>query len=136
MRWIVRLIVLLVVIVGVAVGALFVVPADRIASLATSQFESATGRALTITGGVRPSLWPVMGARIDGVTLANVAGSDAGPMLSAESVDLGVDLSALVGGSVVVRRFEARSPRIVLERDAQGRGNWMFEGLGLSLIHI
>ena len=130
MRWIVRLIVLLVVIVGVAVGALFVVPADRIASLATSQFESATGRALTITGGVRPSLWPVMGARIDGVTLANVAGSDAGPMLSAESVDLGVDLSALVGGSVVVRRFEARSPRIVLERDAQGRGNWMFEGLG------
>lgn len=130
MRWIVRLIVLLVIVVVLAVGALFVVPAERIASLATRQFETATGRALTITGGVRPSLWPVIGARIDGVTLANVAGSDAGPLLSAESVDLGVDLSALVGGSVVVRRFEARSPRIVLERDAQGRGNWMFEGLG------
>ena len=34
---------------------------------------------------------------IDGVTLANVAGSNAGPMLVAESVDLGVDLSALIG---------------------------------------
>jgi len=129
MRWIIRLVGLVVVLVVVAVAALFLVPAERIAALAARQVEAATGRQLVIAGSVKPTVWPVVGARIEGVTLANVAGSDAGPMLTAEAVDLGVDLSALIGGSVIVRNFEARAPRIVLERDAQGRGNWEFEGL-------
>ncbi|WP_461472506.1 AsmA family protein [Pararhodobacter sp.] len=132
MRWIVRLIGLVLVLVVVAVAALFLVPAERIAGLAARQFEAMTGRALTISGPVRPTIWPVIGARIEGVTLANIAGSDAGPMLQAEAIDLGVDLGALIGGGVTVRNFEARGPRIILERDAQGRGNWQFDGLGGS----
>ena len=132
MRWVVRLLGVVLVLVVVAVGALFLLPAERIANLAARQFEAATGRALTISGRVTPTFWPVLGARVEGVTLANVAGSNAGPMLVAESVDLGVDLSALIGGSVVVRRFEARHPQIVLERAADGTGNWMFSGLGAN----
>ncbi|MCB1389333.1 MAG: AsmA family protein [Rhodobacteraceae bacterium] len=130
MRWIVRLLGVLLVLVMLAVGALFLLPADRIANLAARQFEAATGRALTIDGAVTPTFWPVLGARVERVTLANVAGSDAGPMLVADSVDLGVDLSQLVRGNLVVRRFEARAPQIVLERDAQGVGNWNFAGIG------
>lgn len=130
MRWIFRLLGVVVLLVVLAVGAVFLLPAEQIAGLATRQFEAATGRALTITGRVTPTIWPVLGARVEGVTLANVAGSDAGPMLRADSVDLGVDLSALMRGSLVVRRFEARAPQIVLERDAQGVGNWVFAGVG------
>ncbi|MCB1407483.1 MAG: AsmA family protein [Rhodobacteraceae bacterium] len=130
MRWIVRLIGLLVFLVVVVVAAIFLVPADRIANLAARQFEAATGRALTITGSVSPTIWPSIGARIEGVTLANMSGSDAGPMFTAQSVDLGVNLSALVGGAVSVQRFEVQQPQIILERDANGRGNWVFEGLG------
>lgn len=130
MRWIVRLLGVVLILVAVAVAALFLVPADRIANLAARQFEAATGRALTIDGDVTPTFWPVLGARVERVTLANVAGSDAGPMLVAESVDLGVDLSQLIQGNLVVRRFEARSPQIVLERDANGVGNWNFAGIG------
>ena len=126
MRWIVRLLGLVVTLAVLAVGALFLLPAERIANLAARQFEAATGRALTITGRVTPTFWPVLGARVEGVTLANVAGSAAGPMLVADTVDLGVDLSALMGGALVVRRFEARNPQIVLERAADGTGNWMF----------
>ncbi|MCA2010007.1 AsmA family protein [Cereibacter sphaeroides] len=130
MRWILRLLGVVLVLVIVLVGALFLLPADRIANLAARQFEAATGRALTIDGDVTPTFWPVLGARVEGVTLANVAGSDAGPMLVAESVDLGVDLAQLIQGNLVVRQFEARSPQIVLERDALGVGNWNFAGVG------
>ncbi len=130
MRWIVRLLGLVLVLILVAVGALFLLPADRIANLAARQFEAATGRALTISGSVTPTFWPVLGARVEGVTLANVAGSDAGPMLTADSVDVGVDLAALIRGDLVVRQFEARAPQIVLERDALGIGNWNFAGVG------
>ena len=130
MRWIFRLLGALLVLVILAVGALFLLPADRIANLAARQFEAATGRALTIDGDVTPTFWPVLGARVERVTLANVAGSDAGPMLVADSVDLGVDLSQLIQGNLVVRRFEARQPQIVLERDANGVGNWNFAGIG------
>lgn len=130
MRWIVRLLGVVVVLVGLAIGALFLIPAERIANLAARQFEAATGRALTISGKVTPTFWPVLGARVEGVTLANVAGSQAGPMLVADVVDLGVDFSALFSGTIVVRRFEARHPQIVLERDAEGQGNWVFTGLG------
>lgn len=132
MRWIVRLIGLIVVLVVVAVAAIFLVPAERIANLAARQFEAATGRALTISGSVSPTLWPSIGARIEGVTLANVPGSQAGPMFTAQSVDLGVSLSALIGGTVAVQRFEVQQPQIILERAADGRGNWVFDGLGGS----
>ena len=129
MRWIVRLIGLVVVLLIAAVAAIFLVPAERIANLATRQFEAATGRALTFSGSVSPTIWPTIGARIEGVTLANMPGSMAGPMFSAESVDLGVDLSALIGGNIAIRQFEVNQPLITLEVDANGQGNWVFEGL-------
>jgi len=129
MRWIYRLIGLIVVLIVIAVGALFLIPTERIAAVATQQFEAATGRALSFSGSVRPTLWPRLGARIEGVSLANVAGSDAGPMLSADSVDVGVGLSALTGGALAIEHFEVNRPQIVLERDANGQGNWVFSGL-------
>lgn len=130
MRWIVRILGVLITLAVVAVAALFLLPAERIANLAARQFEAATGRSLTISGSVTPTFWPVLGARVEGVTLANVAGSDAGPMLAADVVDLGVDLGALMQGNLVIRQFEARAPQIVLERDALGVGNWNFAGVG------
>lgn len=130
MRWIVRLIGLVVVLIVAAVAAVFLVPTEQIANLAARQFEAATGRALTFTGKVTPTIWPTLGARIEGVTLANVAGSQAGPMFTADSVDLGVSFSALIGGSLAVQRFEVNRPQIILETDASGRGNWIFDGGG------
>ena len=132
MRWVFRLIGLVVVLVLVLVAAIFLVPTERIANLAAGQFEASTGRALSFTGDVSPTLWPSIGARIEGVTLANMDGSDAGPMLSAESVDIGVDLGALIGGNVAIQRFEVRRPQIVLEIGADGRANWEFDGAGAA----
>lgn len=130
MRWIVRIVVVLFTLALLALSAIFLIPAERLAGIAEQQFETATGRGMAITGPVRPSLFPVIGARVEGVRIDNAPWSDAGPMLEAAVVDLGLDLAALTRGDLVIRRFEAHSPRILLERHADGRGNWMFEGLG------
>lgn len=130
MRWIVRLVGVVLSLGVLAAAALFLLPAERIAGLAAGQFEQATGRALTIEGPVRPTVWPNVGARVEGVTIASADWAQGGPLLSAEALDLGVDLAGLIGGDIRVRRFEARGARVVLERDAQGRANWVFEGLG------
>lgn len=129
MRWIVRLLGAVVSLAVLAVAALFLLPAERIAGLAAQQFERATGRALTVGGSVRPTVWPTVGARIENVTIASAPWAQGGPLLSADVLDLGVDLAGLIAGDIRVRRFEARGARVILERDAQGRANWVFEGL-------
>lgn len=129
MRLIVRLFVVLVTLALLGVSAVFLIPAERLAAVATQQFEATTGRAMAITGDVRPGLFPVIGARVEGVRIENAPWSDSGPMLQAETVDLGLDLAALIRGDLVISRFEAHRPRILLERHADGRGNWEFEGL-------
>jgi AsmA protein len=131
MRWIIRSFAVLVSLAVLGVAALFLIPAERLAGLATDRFEAATGRALSIQGSVRPSLFPVLGARVEGISVANAEWSSAGPMFTADVVDLGVDLAALWNGDLVIRRFEARAPQILLERGADGRGNWEF-GAGAS----
>lgn len=127
MRWIVRLLGVVVSLVIVAVAGLFLLPAERIAAIATRQFEAQTGRALTVGGSVRPTIWPVLGARVEEVTLAGPDWAQAGPLVTAQVLDVGIDPMAMLSGNVVVRRFEARGARVVLERDADGRANWTFE---------
>lgn len=124
MRWVVRLLGVVLSLVVLAVAALFLIPAERIARVAAERFEASTGRALTIAGPVRPSVWPVIGARVEGVQLANAPWSDAGPMFAAEAVDLGLDLRALMAGDIVISRLQAVAPRILFERDANGASNW------------
>jgi AsmA protein len=126
MRWVVRVIGVLVILVIVAVAALFLIPAERIANLAAQQFQAATGRALVISGGVTPRVWPEIGASVEGVTLANAEWSENPDMARIGRVDVGVDLSALIGGSIVVRTFQMADAQVLLERDANGRANWEF----------
>lgn len=128
MRWVFRAVGVVVSLLVLGVAGLFLIPAERIAGIAAQQFEAATGRQLTIAGSVRPSIYPVIGARVENVSMGNASWAESGPMLQAEAVDLGLDLVALIRGDLVVRHFEAHGPRIVVERAADGRLNWLFEG--------
>lgn len=129
MRWMVRIVVVLFTLVLLALSAIFLIPAERLAGIAAQQFQTATGRPMAISGTVRPSLFPVIGARVEGVRIENAPWSDAGPMLEADIMDLGLDLVALARGDFIIRRFELHAPRVLLERHADGRANWLFEGL-------
>lgn len=124
MRWILRIVFGLLALVVAAVAVLFLLPAERIAGLVTDRFEAATGRAMTLQGDVRPTLWPELGVNTGPVTIANAGWSDAGPMLSADRLSVGVDIMALLGGDVRISRIEIEAPRVVLEVASDGRGNW------------
>lgn len=127
MRFIFRVLGILVALVVVAVAALFFVPSDRIGAVVAERFKAATGRDMAITGDIRPQLWPDLGVRVEGVEIANSDWSDKGPMLTAERLNVAVDWSALLGGEVQVTGAEVVSPAILLEAGPDGTGNWTFD---------
>lgn len=126
MRWIIRVFLTLLMLAILAVVALFLVPSEQVARIAAAQFEQATGRTLTISGKVRPSFWPQIGARVEGVSVANADWSESGPMLEAESMSIGLDPQALIRGDVAIRAVNVIAPVIRLERASDGRANWDF----------
>ena len=128
MRWIVRGLGGVLVLVVLAFGAVALIPAEKIAGLAVARFEALTGRQLTLEGAVRPTIWPVLGVKTGAVSIANADWSKEGPMLRAEALEISVDMAALVGGEVRITGVTAVAPQIVLERAKDGRENWVFGG--------
>jgi len=128
MRWILRIVGLVVLVVLVAVVSLFFLPGERIARIAADQIGARTGREVVITGDTRVRLWPVLGVSTGAVRVANAAWSANGPMFQAERLDIGVDAAALIGGDIRITRLEAVRPEILLERNAEGTGNWELGG--------
>lgn len=118
----------MVVLVLLSVGALFLIPAEKIAGIAVGKFNTLTGRQLVITGSVRPSIWPQLGVKTGPVSMSNADWSDRGPMLQAEGLAISIDMAALIGGEVRITGIEAISPQILLERNADGAENWVFGG--------
>ena len=126
MKWIFRIIGIVVAALALAVVAVLFLPSERIAQIAADQIEAQTGRAVHIEGGVKVSLWPVLGAETGPVTLANADWAGAEPMLQAQGLSIGVDTRALIGGTVRVTRIVARQPVLNLTTRADGLGNWVF----------
>lgn len=124
MKLIVRLVSLVVTLAVLAAAAAWLVPAKKLAEIAAAQVEARTGRALAIGGSVVPQVWPVLGVVAEDVTLANAGWSDGGPMFRAKRLEIGLDAAKLIGGEVRVTALVADAPEILLERAADGRGNW------------
>ena len=131
MKWLWRAVALVVLLVVLAVGALFLVPTERIAGIATDRFEAATGRALVIEGDVRPTLWPVLGVSIGAFRMANADWAGPEPMVEAAGVTVGIDPTTLFG-DIRVTGIEIRDPVIRLATDAGGQGNWVFDDSGTA----
>ncbi|MDW3225163.1 MAG: AsmA family protein [Paracoccaceae bacterium] len=126
MKWILRLVAFIVVILAVAFVSILLLPAERIARIATDQLSAATGRDVSISGDVGLTFWPVLGARANGLALGNADWAEGGAMFEAASVAIGVDAMALISGDIRIKNIEAESPIIRLEQRADGRANWLF----------
>ncbi|WP_111733478.1 AsmA family protein [Roseovarius amoyensis] len=124
MRWIFRLIGLLLIVAVVAVGSLLLMPGDRIAKVAAQQISRLTGREVTMQGDTRVSFWPVLGVATGPVSVANAEWGQGGSMFTAESLKIGVEPQVLWGGDIRITGLEATDPVINLERAADGRVNW------------
>lgn len=124
MRLIIRAVLVLVALVVVAIVALLFMPGDKIARFAENQFESATGRSMTITGDVSTTIYPLLGVRTGPVSIANASWSKAGPMIKAEGLSIGVNLMALFNGNVKIKKIELNAPEILLEVSKNSAANW------------
>ncbi len=123
MKWLIRILFILVAVVGLVVGALLLMPGDKLGALLAEQVKAETGRDLTFSGDVSISFWPVLGLETGPVTFGNADWAGSEPMLSAESLSFGVDAAALWAGEIRIKRVFADSPVLRLEY-ANGRGNW------------
>ncbi|MDA0962741.1 MAG: AsmA family protein [Proteobacteria bacterium] len=126
MRWIFRLLGVLILVAAFAVGAVFFLPKDRIAAIAADQVRAQTGRDLTVASEIGLSVWPVLGVRTGPVTFSNADWAGDAPMVEAEGLAIGIDARALLGGDIRIRNIEAVRPVVRLSTRADGTGNWEF----------
>lgn len=63
-----------------------------------------------------------------GLRIANMPGGSSAEMIAVEAIDAALDRAALLQGRLVYESLQVTRPRIALERDARGRGNWDFGG--------
>lgn len=126
MKWVVRLLGVVVLLIVVAVVSVLFLPAERVAKIAAEQLRGATGRDVAITGDVSLTVWPVLGARVGGLEVGNADWASEGPMLQAANAAIGVDAMALLQGDIRITNIEAESPTIRLEQKADGRASWQF----------
>ncbi|MDX1743371.1 MAG: AsmA family protein, partial [Ruegeria sp.] len=123
MKWLLRILFILVAAVGLVIGALLLMPGDKLAAILAEQVKNETGRELKLSGDVKLSFWPVLGLEAGPVTFGNAPWAGSEPMLSAESLALGVDAAALLNGDLRIQRVVADNPVLRLEL-SDGRGNW------------
>ncbi|WP_147127365.1 AsmA-like C-terminal region-containing protein [Shimia ponticola] len=125
-RFLVRLIVLVVVMCAVLVGGLFALPGDRLARIAGDQVTAVLGRDVILSGDVRPQIFPNLGVRTGAFSVAGFEGG--APLIEGESLSVAVDLQALLSREVQVREVTLIDPVLILEQRADGTANWSFGG--------
>lgn len=134
MKWVFRLIGILILVVIVTGGALFFLPGEKIAAIAADRISAMTGRKVTLSGKTKISFYPVLGISTGAVTIANADWSDSGPMLTAKSLKVGVDATVLFGGEIKITGLEVIEPQVLLELGKDGQVNWELGVEGVSTV--
>ncbi|MFT5006376.1 MAG: AsmA protein [Paracoccaceae bacterium] len=124
MRWIFRLLVILVVLVVGAVFVISFIPAERIAGFATQEISARTGRDVSFSGKIKPVFFPILGVKTGAFSIGNADWSDEPEMLTAQSLLVGVELMPLLSGRVKLKEFRLEGVDIRLEKAQDGRANW------------
>ncbi len=123
MKWLLRILFVFVAVIGLVIGALLLMPGEKLGSILAEQVRAQTGRDLNLSGDVNLSFWPVLGMETGPVTFGNAAWAGPEPMLSAERLMVGVDAAALLSGDIRIKRVVAENPVLRLEV-SDGRANW------------
>jgi AsmA protein len=88
------------------------------------QVSSAVGRPFAIKGPLKLSLFPWAGVAFSDLHLGSPPGYTEKEFLVVKSFDVRMKLLPLLSKDIQVQRFVVEGPRVVLERDKAGRGNW------------
>src|SRR5215470_16173571 len=122
-------VVLLLVAVAVALRS---VDVNELVGPIKQRVKEATGRDLTISGGVDLKLGLEPKLVIDGVSLGNASWGKQPQMISAKQIEAQIALLPLLRKHFEIVRFRLLEPSISLETDAHGNGNWEFPSLSAA----
>jgi uncharacterized protein involved in outer membrane biogenesis len=87
-----------------------------------------TGRALAIGGDINVSFsWPVPQLHAGAVSFANPPWAREKQMVSAEAVQVAIDLPQLLLRRIVLPEVRLRRPVVFLEQGSGGRKNWLLD---------
>ncbi|MGK7868812.1 AsmA family protein [Falsiroseomonas sp. E2-1-a20] len=106
-------------------AALVLLDAESLRPRLVAAVERATGRAFTV-GEMRLGLSLVPTVELRDVALANAEGGSRPQMLTARRVQVQAALLPLLSREIRISRIELEDTDLLLEVDAQGRGNWQF----------
>ena len=101
---------------------------DRYRPLIESKVSQATGRPFTLGGDIKLSLIPWAGLHLTDLRLGAPPGFKEKDLITIQSFEFQVKLLPLLFKDIQVKRFVLVDPRIVLEKNKNGKTNW--EGLG------
>jgi AsmA protein len=107
----------------------------------TRAVTNATGRELRIEGDLKP-LWSWLYPRFraEKVSFANPDWASEDYLFRADALEASIALLPLLRGRVVVPKMHLQRPEVFLERDAEGRKNWLLDrepdGSRASRVHI
>lgn len=106
-------------------AALLLLDAESLRPRLVAAVERATGRDFTV-GEMRLALSLVPTVELRDVALSNPEGASRPNMLTARRVQVQAALLPLLSREIRISRIELEQPDLLLEVDAQGRGNWQF----------
>lgn len=85
--------------------------------------EDKTGRTVEIQH-MKISLFPWIGVQLEQVNMGNAQGFAQKDFISAQYVDVQLALLPLLSGEIRIKRFVLDTPKILLQRHADGTSNW------------
>ncbi|MBI4968264.1 MAG: AsmA family protein [Rhodospirillales bacterium] len=118
--------VLVLVVIG-GVVALKSIDLNKYKPMIAEQAKAATGRDLVISGNLDLKISFSPAVVVEGVSFANAAWGSRPEMVKLKRFEAEVGLLALLSGGVHVKRIVLIEPDILIETDAKGQGNFVFD---------
>ena len=113
-----------------AIGTVLLLPnfvtLDQFKPQILAALHQSTGREITIGGPIGFTVWPVLGLKLNDISIGNPEGARDPIMLAAKELSVGVTLSSLVDRKLDVREVRVIGAQINLSVDRAGKGNWQF----------
>lgn len=132
MQWLRRIlagvaILAVVLVIGVVIAAT-TLGRETLVPPVAARIKALTGREFTVDGTARVALAIPPRVELTDIALGNAPWASVPKMIEARRLDLTVELWPLLSGRFELSRIGLVGPRIALEANAAGRGNWQFDG--------
>jgi len=123
LAWIVGIFLLLIVVAVIGLKLFF--PVEKTRQVAIEKGSALLGRDIEVES-LDISVWGGLGLKLEKVKIGNPSGFDGPGFLSADNIDLKMQLLPLLSGDIKVSRLIIEHPTIYMQRTPAGENNYSF----------